>query len=69
MIMMLMMIVMKTSGMTMLASLLTSENLTFIGKMNLIFICLTILLLELVDCTVLISNKNEDIFVELHDNL
>ena len=61
MIMMMMMIVMKTSVVTMLASLLTSENLTFIGKMNLIFICLTILLLGLVDCTVLINNKNEDI--------
>ena len=69
MIMILMMIVMKTSVLTLLASLLTSENLAFIGKMNFIFICLTILLLELVACTVLISNKNEDIFVELHDNL
>ena len=69
MIMILMMIVMKTSVLTLLASLLTSENLAFIGKMNLIFICLTVLLLELVACTVLISNKNEDIFVELHDNL
>ena len=49
MMLMMMMTVMKTSA-GMLASLLTSENLTFIGKMNLIFICLTILLLELVDC-------------------
>ena len=69
MMIMILMIVMKTSVLTLLASLLTSENLAFIGKMNLNFICLTILLLELVACTVLISNKNEDIFVELHDNL
>ena len=60
---------MKTSVVTMLASLLTSKNLTFIGKMNLIFTCLTILFLELVDCTILINNKNEDIFVELDNNL
>ena len=60
---------MKTSVVTMLASPLSSENLTFIGKMNLIFTCLTILLLELVDCTILISSKNEDIFVELDNNL
>ena len=37
MMLMLMMIVMKRTVVTMLASLLTSENLTFIGKMNLNF--------------------------------
>ena len=51
---------MKTSVVTLFATLMTSKNLTFIGKMNLIFTCLTILLLEHVDCTILISNKNED---------
>ena len=48
MMLMLLMIMMKTSVMTMLPYLLTSENVTIIGKMNLIFICLTILLMELV---------------------
>ena len=54
--------VLKISVVTMLALLLTSENLTFIGKMIFMFN-------NIVDCTVLISDKNEDTFVELHDNL
>ena len=44
-------------------------NNIVVGTCCLYFICLTILLLELVASTVLVSNKNEDIFVELHDNL
>ena len=56
MLLMLIVIVMKISVLTMLAVLLTSENLTFNGKMNLIFLFMfNIIMYKLVDCTVLIT--------------
>ena len=69
MMMMMMMTVMMTSVLTMLAAVLTYENFHINGKMNLIYfsLCLTILLMELFDCTILIGNDDENIFVELHD--
>ena len=69
--MMMMMAVMKTSVLTMLAALLRYENFPINGKMNFFFsLCLTILLMELVDCTILIGKDNdENSFVQLHDYL
>ena len=43
------------------AALLTYENFHINGKMNLFFfsLCLTILLMELADCTILIGKDND----------
>ena len=62
---------MMMTVMTILAALLTFENFHISGKMILIYfsLCLTKLLMELFDCTILIGNDNDENIFELHENL